>query len=446
MVVPRLIERKRDGGVLTGDEWRELIAHYATDRVPDYQMAALAMAIYFRGLSPDELAALTGAMLDSGSRLPRTPGGAVRVDKHSTGGVGDKTSLILAPLLAACGVAVPMMSGRGLGHTGGTLDKLEAIPGFTTRMPLDQAAHQLDTLGVVMFGQTEEIVPADRRLYALRDVTGTVESIPLITASIMSKKLAEQLDALVLDVKVGSGAFMPALEDARTLARTMIGVGEQAGCRTVALLTAMDRPLGRAAGNAIEVAESIRALRGEGTGDLLEVTLALGVEMLLLANGAGTRPEAMATLKQAIRSGAALEKFREVIRWQGGDPAVVDDLSLLPSAPVSRDVRAGHSGRMPPLPPRALGELIIALGGGRRVAADTVDPAVGLELIPRAGQQVQGGEVIATVHARTESDADAAESSLRRAIDLAWHDGAEPLPLIVERITSAGTTPWNEVH
>lgn len=446
MVVPRLIERKRDGGVLTGDEWRELIAHYATDRVPDYQMAALAMAIYFRGLTPDELAALTGAMLDSGSRLPRTAGGGVRVDKHSTGGVGDKTSLILAPLLAACGVAVPMMSGRGLGHTGGTLDKLEAIPGFTTRMPLDRAAHQLDTLGVVMFGQTEEIVPADRRLYALRDVTGTVESIPLITASIMSKKLAEQLDALVLDVKVGSGAFMPDLEDARTLARTMIGVGEQAGCRTVALLTAMDRPLGRAAGNAIEVVESIRALRGEGAGDLLEVTLALGAEMLMLAGGAASRAEAIATLKQAIRSGAALEKFREVIRWQGGDPAVVDDLSRLPTAPVIREVRAGHSGRMPPLPPRALGELIIALGGGRRVAADTVDPAVGLELIPRAGQRLHGGEVIAIVHARTEADADAAESALRRAIDAAWQEHAEPLPLIVERITADGTTPWNEVR
>ena len=446
MVVPRLIERKRDGGVLTGDEWRELIAHYAKDEVPEYQMAALAMAIFFRGLTPDELGALTGAMLDSGSRLPRSIGGAIRVDKHSTGGVGDKTSLILAPLLAACGVAVPMMSGRGLGHTGGTLDKLEAIPGFTTRMPLDRAAHQLDTLGVVMFGQTEEIVPADRRLYALRDVTGTVESIPLITASIMSKKLAEQLDALVLDVKVGSGAFMPALEDARTLARTMIGVGEQAGCRTVALLTAMDRPLGRAAGNAIEVVESIRALRGEGSGDLLEVTLELGAEMLLLANGAATRPDAIATLKQAIRSGAALEKFREVIRWQGGDPAVVDDLSRLPTAPVIREVRAGHNGRMPPLPPRALGELIIALGGGRRVASDTVDPAVGLELIPRAGQRVEGGEVIAIVHARTAADANAAESALRRAIDVAWQDRAEPLPLIVERITAAGTTPWNEVR
>ncbi|MDX2207466.1 MAG: thymidine phosphorylase [Gemmatimonadales bacterium] len=446
MVVPRLIERKRDGGTLTGDEWRELIAHYATDRVPDYQMAALAMAIYFRGLTPDELGALTGAMLDSGSRLPRSGGGAVRVDKHSTGGVGDKTSLILAPLLAACGVAVPMMSGRGLGHTGGTLDKLESIPGFTTRMPLDRAAAQLDTLGVVMFGQTEEIVPADRRLYSLRDVTGTVESIPLITASIMSKKLAEQLDALVLDVKVGSGAFMPAMDDARTLARTMIGVGEQAGCRTVALLTAMDRPLGRAAGNAIEVVESIHSLRGDGPDDLMEVTLALGVEMLLIAGGADSREAALDTLHAAIRSGAALEKFRAVIAAQGGDPRVVDEPSLLPTAPVIREVHAGQSGRMPPLPPRSLGELIITLGGGRRVAADNVDPAVGLEIVPRAGQPVERGDLIATVHARSGADAAAAATSLGRSIELAWQEQAEPLPLIVERITAAGTTPWQEVR
>ncbi len=446
MVVPRLIERKRDGGTLTGDEWRELITHYAAGDVPDYQMAALAMAIYFQGLAPEELAALTGAMLDSGSRLPRGIGTAVRVDKHSTGGVGDKTSLILAPLLAACGVAVPMMSGRGLGHTGGTLDKLESIPGFTTRIPLDRAARQLDDLGVVMFGQSDEIVPADRRLYALRDVTGTVESIPLITASIMSKKLAEQLDALVLDVKVGSGAFMPALEDARTLARTMIGVGDRAGCRTVALLTAMDRPLGRCAGNALEVVESLEALRGKASGDLLEVTLALGVEMLLLADGAGTRDEALRRLKDAIRSGAALERFRAVISAQGGDPAVVDNPARLPVAPVIRRVVAVHGGRMPAVPPRAIGELIIELGGGRRVATDTVDPAVGLELLPRVGQRVEAGEPIARIHARTRADADRAEVTLLATLDTARHAGHAPLPLIVERITATDTTPWEEVR
>jgi pyrimidine-nucleoside phosphorylase len=442
MVVPRLIERKRDGGALTGDEWRELIAHYATGAVPDYQMSALAMAVLFRGLTPDELDALTQAMLDSGARLARSDDGRPRIDKHSTGGVGDKTSLILAPLLAACGVAVPMMSGRGLGHTGGTLDKLEAIPGFTTRMPLADAVRQLDAIGVVMFGQTDEIVPADRRLYALRDVSGTVESIPLITASIMSKKLAEQLDGLVLDVKVGSGAFMPKLEDARTLARTMVGVGEKAGCRTVALLTAMDRPLGRTAGNAIEVVESIEALRGDATGDLMEVTLALGAEMLLVAGQATDRADAIRTLKSAIRSGAALERFREVIRWQGGNPAVVDDPGLLPRAPVIRHLTVGRSGRMPPLPPRALGEAIVAMGGGRRTASDPVDPAVGLEVLPRAGQQVAAGDPFAVVHARNEADANVAELALRRALDLAWTTGEGPLPLIVERITQDHTEPY----
>ena len=446
MVVPRLIERKRAGEALSASEWRGLVAGYTSGTIPDYQVSALLMAVMFRGLDRDELGALTQAMLDSGDRLPRPLGGAPRIDKHSTGGVGDKTSLILAPMLAACGVRVPMMSGRGLGHTGGTLDKLEAIPGFTTRMPLADAARQLEAIGVVMFGQTEEIVPADRKLYALRDVTGTVESIPLITASIMSKKLAEQLDGLVLDVKVGSGAFMPKLEDARTLARTMVEVGSQAGCQTVALLTAMDRPLGRTAGNAIEVVESIAALRGESAGDLMEVTLALGAEMLMLAGKALNRHEAVARLKATIRSGAALDKFREVVKWQGGDVAVIDDPALLPVAPITRDVRAGHSGRMPALPPRALGEMVVAMGGGRRMATDTVDPAVGLEIFPRVGQGITGGEVIAKVHARTATDADTAETTLLQALDAALQRHEAPLPLLVERITSDSTEPYGELQ
>lgn len=442
MVVPRLIERKRAGEALAADEWRALVAGYTAGEVPDYQLAALLMAVMFRGLDRTELGALTQAMLDSGDRLSRPVGGPSRIDKHSTGGVGDKTSLILAPLLAACGVKVPMMSGRGLGHTGGTLDKLEAIPGFSTRMPLADAARQLEAIGVVMFGQTDEIVPADRKLYALRDVTGTVESIPLITASIMSKKLAEQLDGLVLDVKVGSGAFMPGIEDARTLARTMVEVGTQAGCRTVALLTAMDRPLGRTAGNAIEVAESIAALRGEAAGDLMEVTLALGAEMLILAGLATTRAAAVQTLKRVLRSGAALERFRDMIQWQGGDVRVVDDPGLLPVAPVIRRVHAGRSGRMPALPPRALGEMVVAMGGGRRTTSDAVDPAVGLEILPRVGQQVQGGEVVAMVHARTSADADLAETTLLRAFDAAWQRHEEPLPLLLERITSEQAEPY----
>src|SRR5690606_9921188 len=350
-----------------------------------------------------ELTALTNAMLDSGARLSRPESGPPRIDKHSTGGVGDKTSLVLAPLLAACGVHVPMMSGRGLGHTGGTLDKLESIPGFVTRMPLEQAARQLADIGVVMFGQSEEIVPADRKLYALRDVTGTVSSIPLITASIVSKKLAEQLDGLVLDVKVGSGAFITDPASSYTLARTMIDVAGRAGCRTVALLTAMDRPLGRTAGNSIEVIESIEMLRGVAAPDFREVTLALGVEMLMLAGGATDRPAARERLNSVLATGAALDKFRDIIEHQGGDPRVVDDVSLLPAAPVVLTVQADNAGRFPPLPPRELGELVVAMGGGRRVANDDVDPAVGLEILHRAGDSVYRGEPIARIHARNDA-------------------------------------------
>ena len=332
MLAAPLIERKRDGGALTPEEWSALVAAYTAGRVPDYQMAALLMAVVFRGLERHELAALTDAMLASGSRLAFEGWATPRVDKHSTGGVGDKVSLVLAPLVAACGVAVPMMSGRGLGHTGGTLDKLEAIPGFRTGLSLVEAKAQTVKIGCVMIGQTAEIAPADRRLYALRDVTGTVEAIPLIAASIMSKKLAEGLNALVLDVKRGSGAFLPALEQALGLAQTMIALGEDRGCPTVALLTAMDRPLGRACGNALETEEAILGLRGEGPPDLMAVTYALGVEMLLAAGIDQTSTKARQRLENALASGIAAEKFEQVIEAQGGNPHVVEDPSLLPQA------------------------------------------------------------------------------------------------------------------
>jgi pyrimidine-nucleoside phosphorylase len=441
MVVPRLIERKRSGQALRDDEWRELVAGYTAGTVPDYQMSALLMAVMFKGLTHQELAALTGAMLDSGARFTRTAGGAPRVDKHSTGGVGDKTSLILAPLLAACGVAVPMMSGRGLGHTGGTLDKLEAIPGFTTQLSLEAAARQLDDIGVVMLGQTEEIVPADRKLYALRDVTGTVESIPLITASIMSKKLAEALDGLVLDVKVGSGAFIPEPARARELARTMVAVGERAGCRTVALLTAMDRPLGRTAGNALEVREAVEALKGEGRADLLEVTLALGVAMLRLARPAVTAAEAMSTLRDTIASGAALERMAVLVERQGGDPRVLSRPELLPVAPVRRELTAAEQFTMPPLSPRAVGELIVELGGGRRIASDTVNPAVGIEFPVMAGAPVDGDAQWAVIHAQNEAAADHAGRVLRELLDEASRSGGDILPLVMETISAGDLEP-----
>lgn len=434
-MITRLIERKRDGEELHGEEWQALLRDYAAGRVPDYQMAALAMAVVFRGLSATELDAVTDAMLASGNRL-RYHSSAPRVDKHSTGGVGDKTSLLLVPLVAACGIQVPMMSGRSLGHTGGTLDKLESIPGFETRLTLARAARQVEEIGCAMLGQTDEVAPADRRLYALRDVTGTVESIPLISASIMSKKLAEGLTGLVLDVKRGSGAFMPALDQALELARTMVALGAARGCSTVALLTAMDRPLGHACGNALEVEEAIAGLRGEGPRDLMALTMALGAEMLCVADSALTRAEARRRLDHALGSGAALEKLRVLIAAQGGNAAVVDDPALLPQAPCTAVYHAPADGQVAAVLPRVVGRGIIALGGGRRQVTDTVDPAVGFVITAQPGQHVRRGEPLATVHARDDAGLAAGAAVLREAIVLG--DGPVSLPLVSHRVTTAG--------
>src|SRR5512133_2565605 len=320
MLAHRLIERKRDGGRIEPGEWRALALAYATGHVPDYQMAALLMACFLRGLDRGETTALTEAMLGSGDRFQLADIGMPRVDKHSTGGVGDKVSLVLAPLVASLGVAVPMMSGRSLGHTGGTLDKLESIPGFRTDLSLAEATAQLETLGCAMIGQSPEIAPADQKLYALRDATATVESIPLIAASIMSKKLAEDLTGLVLDMKRGSGAFLPELDKVLELADVMIKLGHDHGCPCVALVTAMDRPLGRACGNALEVEEAILALRGEGPDDLMAVTYALGAEMLVLGGASATRGEAHVVLRAAVADGRAARKLQEIIEAQGGNP------------------------------------------------------------------------------------------------------------------------------
>jgi pyrimidine-nucleoside phosphorylase len=438
-----LIERKRDGGRITADEWRGLATGIARGTVPDYQLAALLMATYLRGLDREETRALTAAMLASGARLHldhlAAHGWRGRVDKHSTGGVGDKVSLVLAPLVAACGVAVPMMSGRGLGHTGGTLDKLEAIPGFRTDLSLAAAARQLETLGCALIGQTAEIAPADRRMYALRDVTGTVECIPLIAASIMSKKLAEGLTGLVLDVKRGSGAFIPELERGLELARTMVDLGADHGCPVVVLLTAMDRPLGHACGNALETEEAILALRGEGPDDLLEVTYALGAEMLLLGGAAGTRAEARDRLRAAIADGSAAEVFRRIIAAQGGNPGVVDDPAVLPQAPESAVYEASRDGVVAEVAPRPVGRGIIALGGGRRRVDDVVDPGVGFVITARPGDAVVRGQPLATVYARDAAGLAAGRAALDAAIVLADHAGATPLPLVSHRVTTAGT-------
>ena len=410
---------------------------YGAGDVPDYQMAALAMAIFLNGLDRREIGAMTDAMLQSGAVLELGHLRIGRVDKHSTGGVGDKVSLILAPLVASLGVAVPMMSGRGLGHTGGTLDKLEAIPGFRTNLSLVEAVRLVEQVGCALIGQTAEIAPADRRLYALRDATATVESIPLISASIMSKKLAEGLTGLVLDVKRGSGAFLPELERGLALAQTMIELGADHGCPVIALLTAMDRPLGRACGNALEVEESIMALRGEGPPDLMSVTYALGAEMLLLGGVAADRDDARRRMEVAISSGAAAAKFEQIIEAQGGNPAVVNDPSLLPQAAECELFFAPRDGVVAQIEPRAIGRGVTLLGGGRSKVEDTVDPTVGFVITARPGDMVRAGEPLATVFARNRGGVSDGLEVLREAIHIA--DEADlPLPLISHRVTEAG--------
>jgi pyrimidine-nucleoside phosphorylase len=437
MLAHRLIERKRDGGRVDAGEWRALMNAYAAGHIPDYQMAALMMATFIRGLDRDETSALMEAMLGSGKKLDLSSFTKARIDKHSTGGVGDKVSIVLAPLVAVCGVAVPMMSGRGLGHTGGTLDKLEAIPGFRTDLSLDEAVKQLEELGCALIGQTSEIAPADRKLYALRDATGTVESIPLIAASIMSKKLAEGLTGLVLDVKRGSGAFLPELDRELDLARTMIELGADHGCPVVALLTAMDRPLGRACGNALEVEEAILALRGEGPPDLMDVTYALGAEMLVLGRVAANTDAARRELEKAIGTGRAAERMQQIIEAQGGTPGVVDDPAALPQASHVDLFAAARRGFVSRVEPRAVGRGVIALGGGRSKIDDMVDPAVGFVITAKPGDWVEAGEPLATVFASDRAGIETGRAALRSAIAIA-DEADPPLPLVSHRVTASG--------
>jgi pyrimidine-nucleoside phosphorylase len=421
---------------LTPAEWRSAVLAHLGGEVPDYQMAALLMAVLWRGLSAAELEALTGTMWESGTTLSWDPKAPPRVDKHSTGGVGDKVSLVLAPLVASCGIAVPMMSGRGLGHTGGTTDKLEAIPGFRTALSLAEVRSQVERIGVAMFGQSEEIAPADRRLYALRDVTGTVPSVPLIAASIMSKKLAEGLTGLVLDVKVGSGAFMRGSADALDLARTMVAIGHAHGCPTSALVTAMDRPLGRAIGNALEVEEALLALEGKGPDDLLLLCRALAVEMLILAGAERERAAANRRVSDALASGRALDKFRELVLAQGGDPAIIDDPGRLPQAAEVELFEAPAAGTIAAVDPLPLGRAVVAMGGGRSQLGDPVDHSVGFVVSARPGAKVARGEPIASVFARDANGIAAGLAALGEAIRFGPSQAG--LPLISHRVTIAG--------
>lgn len=427
-----LIKAKRDGEELTGEQIRALIASYTSGQVPDYQMAALCMAVFFRGMSRGELAAWTGAMLESGEVLDLSGIPGIKVDKHSTGGVGDKVSLALAPLAAARGVPVPMISGRGLGHTGGTLDKLRSIPGFQVDLSAEEFRRQVREVGACLIGQTAKLVPADRKLYALRDVTATVDCLPLIASSIMSKKLAEGIDALVLDVKLGSGAFMKRLEDARALAQTMIGIGAGMGRKVVALLTDMDQPLGRAVGNTLEVIEAVAMLRGDGPADLTEVTLALTAEMLVLGGKAGDLAQARAQLREAIRDGSALRKLKEIVRAQGGDPLAVEDLSRLPRARSTTSFRSPQAGYVASVDCEAIGLAAVALGAGRARTDSEIDPAVGFILERKVGEQVEAGEPLVTIHFNHPHQLEGVEQRLAAAYRIEPAP-PPPRPLIIER-------------
>jgi pyrimidine-nucleoside phosphorylase len=395
MHVPSLLEKKRDGGALSPDEIRALVGGYVRGEVPDYQIAALAMAVFFRGMDDAETTALTMAMRDSGDVFAWPAGTPPKVDKHSTGGVGDKVSLILAPLLACEGVWVPMISGRGLGFTGGTLDKLESIPGFRVDLTWPEMLGQLQNVGCFIAGQTENLCPADKKLYALRDVTGTVASLPLIVASIMSKKLAESLDRLVLDVKFGRGAFMQKREDAQKLAEAMVAVGRGAGVETHALLNPMDQPLGRTAGNALEVAECVEVLQGGGPEDLIDLTLGLAGQLV---------PSAKEKLRARLADGSAWKKFVAMVEAQGGDASALEKMRAIHRAPVVAEVEAPSAGILRKLDALEIGRLCVELGAGRAKAGDNVDFAVGVECLRKEGDKVAPGESILRVHSRAAVD------------------------------------------
>ena len=426
------IAAKRDGQILAPDEIKGFLRAFTEKKVEDYQMTAFLMAVFFQSLDDAETVALTEAMLHSGTVLDLSSVPGVKVDKHSTGGVGDKVSICLAPLVAACGVPVPMVSGRGLGHTGGTLDKLEAIPGFRTDLPIGDFSRIVKDVGTCMIGQTAEIAPADKRIYALRDVTATVESIPLIVASILSKKLAEGIDGLVLDVKVGKGAFMKSEEAARKLAEKLVSVGTRAGKQVVAVLTRMDAPLGRAIGNANETREALEVLHGKGPADLIECTLVLGAEMLVVGKKAETIPEARKKLEAAIASGEAIRVMEKMVEAQSGDPSVVAHPEKLAMAKTVIDVKASGTGYVTGIDALTLGLAGVAMGAGRTRAADKVDPSVGIEIAKKPGEAVRPGDVVARLFLHAEN------ADLVTRVQSAFSYGpTAPIeqPLVVDRIT-----------
>jgi pyrimidine-nucleoside phosphorylase len=424
-----VIQKKRDGHELKRDEIAFFVDGYTRGTIPDYQASALAMAVFFKGMTAQETVALTESMMRTGEVLDLGDLPGPKVDKHSTGGVGDKTSMVLAPLAAACGVYVPMISGRGLGHTGGTLDKLESIPGFRVGLSLDEFRAVLRKSHLGLIGQTPEIAPADRKLYALRDVTSTVESRPLIAASIMSKKMAEGIDALVLDVKTGDGAFMVKEEDSRALAEAMLAIGKGMGKKVVALITDMEQPLGRTVGNALEIVECIETLQGKGPPDLETLSVELAAWMLSLAGAPADLEAARARVREALASGAGLRKFQEIIGLQGGDARVCDDVARLPRAKETVELRAESTGRVSGIACRTVGTAAMLLGAGRETVDGTIDPGVGLVLRKKVGDAVSAGEPLATVHVNDRRRLDEALAMLRGAIRVG-SEAPAPRPLV----------------
>lgn len=428
-----LILKKKQGGELSTDEIRYMIEGFTEGSIPDYQMSAMTMAICFRGMTPRETVDLTLAMRDSGDVLDLSGIKGVKVDKHSTGGVGDKTSLALTPIIAALGVPVAKMSGRGLGHTGGTIDKLECFDGFTTAFSEEQFAGNVNTIGIAIAGQTANLAPADKKLYALRDVTATVDQMSLIASSIMSKKLASGSDAIVLDVKTGNGAFMKKLEDSRALAKEMVSIGTMAGKKTVAVITDMDQPLGRAVGNSLEVREAIDTLRGEGPADFKEVVFALGSQMLMLAGRAADEKEARALMEGVIEDGSALDKFAQFVRAQGGDAAPVYDTSLLPVAGKTLEVTAKESGYVHRILAEDIGIACMTLGGGRETKESAIDLSVGIILEKKNGDAVSDGEVLATIYGNDDAKMQAAYEKIAHAYEIAKEPAAF-VPVVREYI------------
>lgn len=410
-----LIIKKRNGFALTKEEIDYMIKEYTADRIPDYQMSAMMMAIYFQGMTEEETAALTMAMAHSGDMLDLSAIDGIKVDKHSTGGVGDKTSIALTPMVAACGIKIAKMSGRGLGHTGGTIDKLESFPGFTTGISTAQFMEQVNNIGISIMGQTLDLAPADKKLYALRDVTATVDNLSLIASSIMSKKLASGADAIVLDVKTGSGAFMKKEEDAFALAKEMVMLGNHAGRKTIAVVTDMDQPLGRAVGNALEVKEAIETLQGKGPQDFVKLCMTLGAQMLIAGGKAENEEQAEEMLRGVIEDGSALRKLAEFIKAQGGDAAAVYDTSLLPQASIVEEIFSEEEGYLERMICDEVGVSVLLLGGGRETKESEIDLSTGLVLHKKVGDYVKKGEVIAAIHANDAGKLAAAKERFIKA-------------------------------